>query len=296
MPAAVQAGDQFAPRLLARADHDRVDREHLRHAVDDDVQARVVDLLVFDAGDHRDAAALEQRAPNPAGRLREARADLRFLALQQPQPRAAAVLVRRPSVRRAMRVIGVDAPLVAERGDRRIGNAPSLTWPSGASPADRNSATSKPMPPAPTIATVRAGRLARPRRSRRSSRPSDGRCRECAGMRGTMPVASSTSSKPARSSTSTRRPSRDVDAEPRQPRAEVAQRLGKFFLAGNAPREIELAADLVRRRRTASRGARARPPSWPPRARQAPRRRRRPPSSAPSGRRRRAPSRGTRTD
>ena len=45
--------------------------------------------------------------------------------------------------------------------------------------------------------------------------------------------------------------SRTVDAEPRQPRAEIAQRLGEFLLARNASREIELAADFRPRRRTA---------------------------------------------
>ena len=35
-----------------------------------------------------------------------------------------------------------------------------------------------------------------------------------------------------------------VDAEPREARAVIPQRLGELFLAGNAPREVELSADL----------------------------------------------------
>ena len=37
----------------------------------------------------------------------------------------------------------------------------------------------------------------------------------------------------------------DVDAEPRESHAEIAQRFLKFFLAGNAPCQIELAAYLA---------------------------------------------------
>ena len=40
---------------------------------------------------------------------------------------------------------------------------------------------------------------------------------------------------------------RDLHAELRQPRAEIPQRLGELLLAGNAAREIELAADFGRR-------------------------------------------------
>ena len=58
--------------------------------------------------------------------------------------------------------------------------------------AVRNSATSKPMPPAPMIATVSPTGL-RCRAARRgSSAPSGGRCRGSSGMRGMMPVASTT--------------------------------------------------------------------------------------------------------
>ena len=69
--------------------------QRLRHAVDADVQAGVVDALVFDAGERSHAALLEQRAADPAGGLGEALADLARLALQQPH------LARRDGYRRA---------------------------------------------------------------------------------------------------------------------------------------------------------------------------------------------------
>ena len=88
-----------------------------------DVQPGVVDALVLDAGEHRHAALLEQRAADPAGRLGEAGADLRVLALQQPhlarRRRARAAACRPPRCA----YVGVDAPLVAERGDRGIVDA-----------------------------------------------------------------------------------------------------------------------------------------------------------------------------
>ena len=43
MPRRSSSGHELAPRLLSGADHDRVDVEHLRLAVDRDVQAGVVD-------------------------------------------------------------------------------------------------------------------------------------------------------------------------------------------------------------------------------------------------------------
>ena len=101
MPAPRSSATQLAPRLLAGADDDRVDVEQLRLAVDADVQTGVVDALVLDAGEHRDAALLEQRAADPAGRLGEAGADLARLALQQPHLRAAAAVVARLARRRA---------------------------------------------------------------------------------------------------------------------------------------------------------------------------------------------------
>src|SRR5205814_3230299 len=77
--------DELATRLLARADHHRVDVENLRLAVEDDVQARVVDLHVLDAGEHRHTAPAQQRAADPAGGFREPFADFGALALQEPE-------------------------------------------------------------------------------------------------------------------------------------------------------------------------------------------------------------------
>ena len=65
------------------------------------------------------------------------------------------------------------------------------------------------------------------------------------GVRGTMPVASDHVVEAAQV-VGIRAPAQlDLDAEPLEPRAEVAQRLGELFLAGDAPREVELAADLA---------------------------------------------------
>ena len=95
----------------------------LRLAIDGDVQPGVVDAHVLHSREHRDAAALEQRAADPAGGLGETGADLRVLALQQPQPARRRILLRGLEAA-ALRVAGVDAPLVAKRDDRRIVRRP----------------------------------------------------------------------------------------------------------------------------------------------------------------------------
>src|SRR6266545_1710425 len=59
-PCRFEARDELAARILARADHHRVDVEHLGLTVHDDMQARIVDLHVFDAGEHRHAAPAQQ--------------------------------------------------------------------------------------------------------------------------------------------------------------------------------------------------------------------------------------------
>ncbi len=87
------------------------------HAVDADVQAGVVDALVFDARERLHAALLEQRAPDPSGRLRKAFADLARLALQQPHfARTRSVDGRLQAA--TLAIIGVDAPFVAILVDR----------------------------------------------------------------------------------------------------------------------------------------------------------------------------------
>jgi len=60
------------------------DRQALPLAIDDDVQSGVVDALVGDPREHLHTALLEQGSANPAGGLGQAVADLRRLALQQP--------------------------------------------------------------------------------------------------------------------------------------------------------------------------------------------------------------------
>jgi hypothetical protein len=64
--ALVELEGEVAPRLLARADHDRVDVQYARLAVDTDVQPGVVDTLVGDAAQHAHAALAQQRAPDPS--------------------------------------------------------------------------------------------------------------------------------------------------------------------------------------------------------------------------------------
>ena len=66
------------------------------------------------------------------------------------------------------------------------------------------------------------------------------------GARGTMPVASTTWSKPARSAACAARTEPDGNPGALELAPVVTQRLGELLLAGDPLREIELAADLVR--------------------------------------------------
>src|SRR5207237_1211720 len=75
---------ELAARLLARTDHDVVDVQRTRHAVDAQVQAGIVDAHVLDPTLHAHAALAQQRAADPSGRLGEVLSDLRVLALQEP--------------------------------------------------------------------------------------------------------------------------------------------------------------------------------------------------------------------
>ena len=205
----------------------------LRLAVDADVQSGVVDPLVLDAGNHRHAALLEQRAPDPAGGLREALADLARLALQQPDLARRADARRRPRRRRA-RGTAVSMPHSAQYSS-------VSSWPPW---WVRNSPTSKPMPPAPMIAT-RSPATRRPiddvdvardlrmidAGNRRRARHDAGREHDVVEAR---EIAARRRGGRARSAT----PVRSMRA------AEVAQRLRELLLARNAAREVELAADL----------------------------------------------------
>ena len=65
----------------------------------------------------RHAALLEQRAPDPAGRLGEAFADLARLALQQPHLARPGRVDRRLQPA-ALAIVGVDSPFVAIFVDR----------------------------------------------------------------------------------------------------------------------------------------------------------------------------------
>ena len=66
---------QLAQGLLARADHHMVDFEQSRLAVHADVQAKVIDALVLDSGDHLDLPVLECEPEHPAGSLSKSGAD-----------------------------------------------------------------------------------------------------------------------------------------------------------------------------------------------------------------------------
>ena len=75
---------QFAPRNLPRAKHHVVDIQQARFSSHLDVQSKVVDAAIGDAGQHPDPAVVEAQAMRPAGGFAEALARLSRLALQQP--------------------------------------------------------------------------------------------------------------------------------------------------------------------------------------------------------------------
>ena len=83
-----------------------------------------------------------------------------------------------------------------------------------------------------------------------------------AGIRGSTPVATTTSSKPSSASTVAPAAEPHVDAEHLEPAAVVAQRLGELLLAGDLHREPELPAELgvllEQRHRVAALGERRR--------------------------------------
>ena len=85
------------------------------------------------------------------------------------------------------------------------------------------------------------------RRCRRSSRPSDGRCPGSAARAARCRSRRSRRRIPRGPPRPRAVPSASSTPSLREPRAEVAQRLGELLLARDAPREVELAADLGRR-------------------------------------------------
>jgi hypothetical protein len=111
-----QVGFEIAARFLAGADDDVVDRQALRLAIDDDMQAGVVDALVAHPGKHLHATLLEQGATNPAGGPGEAVADLGRLALQQPDLARRRLGQRRPEAA-APGEFGIDPPFVLKALD-----------------------------------------------------------------------------------------------------------------------------------------------------------------------------------
>ena len=113
-PAATQLVVQAAHRLLAGADHDVVDLEQPRLAVDGEVQAGVVDPVVRRAADLLDAGLLEHRPVRPARGLAEVLADHRGLALDEVD------LARRRS-----RGSARSSPPRVQRSGRRRPSAPA---------------------------------------------------------------------------------------------------------------------------------------------------------------------------
>ena len=95
---------ELATRFLAGADDDGVRFDQLRFPVDFDVESRIVDALVGNAGHHRDAAALQKRTADPSRRLGKTLADLPLLALQQPHLARRSRLPRRRNTA-AIRVV-----------------------------------------------------------------------------------------------------------------------------------------------------------------------------------------------
>ena len=134
--------------------------------------------IVLDAGEHRHAALLEQRAADPAGGLRESRADLRLLALQQPDLRAPArsscAAMQSAALRDSRRRCPTrrETPRSRDRRDVAVARVPVRRVAGGQElgdvEADAAGADDRDRAP--------RGLRAR-RRCRRSSRPWDGRCR-----------------------------------------------------------------------------------------------------------------------
>src|SRR5688572_33410010 len=67
----LERGDELAPRLLPRADDDRVHGEKPHFAAVRNPKPGVVDPFVSDAGEHAHAPALERQAMDPPRRLAE---------------------------------------------------------------------------------------------------------------------------------------------------------------------------------------------------------------------------------
>ena len=74
---------QLPRRLLPRADHHVVDRQHLLLTVNTDMQTGIIDFQVLAAGQHVHALLAQPEAMDPARGLAQARAHTRGLALQQ---------------------------------------------------------------------------------------------------------------------------------------------------------------------------------------------------------------------
>src|SRR4029079_4119564 len=223
---------EVAPWLLARANDDRVDGEHPRHTRDAKMQAVDVDALVGDAGEHRHAATTKQRAPDPAGRLREVLAHFRRLALKKPD---AARRLRPPRFADATRACQhrIDAPFVAERIERvRVVVVPMRqqlgdveTDAAGAD--DRDSLAGG----ASSFDDVDVARDARMREAFER-----GPARQYAGRDDDRVERAQIVDLRDAAETA-------LDAKRREQPIEIAQRLAELLLARNSPRQVELAAD-----------------------------------------------------
>src|SRR5579862_739465 len=223
---------EIASRLLAGADHDRVDREHAGRAIDPYVKARVVDAFVDDIGVHGNGAATKKGSPDPAGRLREIGADLRRLALKQEHFARRRTFARMLHGARAGER-GVDAPFVAKSvvGMRsitvRVREQFGYVESDSAGTDDRHAIAGR-------LACLDDVDVARDAsvvdaRDRRLARH-DARCDDHA-IENAKLVDEWLRAKP------------HVDAKRREPPIEIAKRLAELLLARNPPREIELPAD-----------------------------------------------------
>lgn len=75
---------QFPLRILPGADHHIIDRQQLRFAVADNMQAIVVNALIAYAAPHLYPMLLQAGAVDPAGGFRQPGTGFALFALQQP--------------------------------------------------------------------------------------------------------------------------------------------------------------------------------------------------------------------
>src|SRR5574343_241678 len=118
-----QARLQFAEGFLTSTQHHIVNGQNHVLATHRDVQARGVDLVGADTGNHFTIAVLQRGAVDPAGGLAQAVADLAGLALQQVDL-TGSLLQMRLLEATPVGVVAVNAPLVVELGQIQCGAVP----------------------------------------------------------------------------------------------------------------------------------------------------------------------------